>query len=47
MTQFDYNGLIFISGLILIVLELIVGIDTGFDFLLIGLALIFGSLGVF
>ena len=35
---------LFITGISLIVAELFVGIDTGFDLLLIGLALILGSL---
>jgi len=38
------NWLIFYTGLGLIILELIVGVDTGFDFLLIGLSLILGAL---
>jgi len=43
----DPNWIIFYSGLGLIVVELILGVDTGFDFLLIGLSLIVGSLGGF
>ena len=40
----DPNWIIFYSGLGLVVVELIVGVDTGFDFLLVGLSLILGSL---
>ena len=43
----DPNWLIFYSGLGLVILELIIGVDTGFDFLLIGLSLIIGALGGF
>ena len=40
----DPNWYIFFTGLGLIGLELILGVDTGFDFLLLGLSLIVGSL---
>lgn len=43
----DPNWLIFYAGLGFIILELIVGIDTCFDFLLLGLSLILGSLAGF
>ncbi len=41
------NWFIFYGGLGLILLELALGVDTGFDFLLIGLSLILGSLAGF
>ncbi len=47
MIAIDPNWLIFYSGLLLIVLELIIGVDTGFDLLLVGVSFIVGALGGF
>jgi len=40
----DPNILIFAIGLLLVIIEIILGVDTAFDFVVIGSALILGSL---